>query len=72
MGNNMQARNTSQPFAHFGHYVPDHFGKFLQYLPNSTSPHQHAMDVSVSSESASDTSSSSETGEGVHATYFSL
>ena len=66
MGNNMQARNTSQPFAHFGHHVPDHFGKFLQYLPNSTSPHQHAMNVSVSSESASDTSSSLETAESVH------
>ncbi len=22
----MQARNTSQPFAHFGHHVPEHFG----------------------------------------------
>ena len=66
MGNNMPARNTSQPFAHFGHHVPEHFGTFPQYLPNTTSPHQHAMNVSVSSESALDTSSSLETAEGVH------
>lgn len=73
MGNNsMQARNASQPFAHFAHHAPDHFGTFPQYLPNTTNPHQHAMDMSVSSESASDTSSSLGIAEGAPSTYFSL
>ena len=70
----MQPRNTSQPFAYYPQHVPEHFGTFPQYLLaiSTASSHQHAMNMSVSSESTSDSNSSLETAQGAHSTYFSL
>ena len=62
MGNNMQARNTTQPFPHYQQHVPKHFGSFPQYLPN-TSSHQHTMHMSRSSECTSVVMSSKSGGK---------